>query len=356
MPERPISALALLSPAERSQLLVEWNDTTVGLRDQESGIRRETSDSCCVHQLFAAQAARTPDAIALAFPAHQLTYRELDQRANQLAWLLRARGVGPEVLVGVCMPRALELPLALLAVLKAGGAYLPRDPSYPAERLAFMCEDSRVSILITATNLQDTQTRRHADTAIALRSVSLSPALLVSRTVVDLHTDWPAIAQMPATPSPGSAYPEQLAYVIYTSGSTGAPKAALNSQRAISNRLHWMQETYHLTPADRVLQKTPFSFDVSVWEFFWPFSVGARLVLAQPARHQDAAYLRDLIAAQQITTLHFVPSMLQTFLEQPEVGRCVSLTRVICSGEALPRTLVTRSSRRSRSGHRGSCI
>jgi amino acid adenylation domain-containing protein len=212
--------------------------------------------------------------------------------------------------------------IGLLAILKAGGAYVPLDPAYPQERLAFMLEDAQVSVLLTQAQLVELP--QHG------------------AMVVCLDTDWKMLAQASAHIAQSQENPisgviaENLAYVIYTSGSTGKPKGAMNTHRGLCNRLLWMQDAYGLTAADSVLQKTPFSFDVSVWEFFWPLTTGARLVLAKPGGHQDSAYLLELIAKQQITTLHFVPSMLQVFLEEPELKTCNVIKHVICSGEALP--------------------
>jgi amino acid adenylation domain-containing protein len=207
-------------------------------------------------------------------------------------------------------------------VLKAGAAYVPLDPSYPAERLAYMLEDSAVPILLT-----------HSHLAARLPTTAAE--------VMRLDGDG---AESPSAESvpPQSVDPDGLAYMIYTSGSTGRPKGALNTHRAIVNRLLWMQDEYGLAPTDSVLQKTPFSFDVSVWEFFWPLITGATLVVARPDGHRDASYLAKLIEREGITTLHFVPSMLQLFLETADVGRCGSLRRVICSGEALPADLARR--------------
>ncbi|HEX3129220.1 MAG TPA: amino acid adenylation domain-containing protein, partial [Thermoanaerobaculia bacterium] len=258
-----------------------------------------------LHSWIEAQADRTPEAVAVVSEEAQLTYAELEARANRLAHRLRRLGIGPESRVGISAERSAGLVVGLLGILKAGGAYVPLDPGYPRERLDFLVEDAAVAVL-------------------------LDPAALAPETDRE---------ESPLRPAP-AAGPHNLAYVIYTSGSTGRPKGAMNSHRAICNRLLWMQEAYGLTPEDRVLQKTPFSFDVSVWELFWPLMTGARLVMARPGGHQDPAYLAELIAREGVTTLHFVPPMLRAFLEQsPERAR---LRRVICSGEALPADLVRR--------------
>jgi amino acid adenylation domain-containing protein/non-ribosomal peptide synthase protein (TIGR01720 family) len=304
-PDQRLEDLPLLTEAERHQLLVEWNDTQADYpKDQ------------CIHQLFEAQVERSPDAIAVVFEDQQLTYRELNAKANQLAHHLRALGVAPEVLVGICVERSLEIVVGLLGILKAGGAYVPLDPDYPKQRLAFMLEDSQVPVLLTQEKFKETLPYHQAK-------------------VICLDADWAAIAQERADNPIAGTKADNLAYVIYTSGSTGTPKGAMNTQAGVCNRLLWMQDAYQLTAADRVLQKTPFSFDVSVWEFFWPLTTGARLVVAQPGGHRDSAYLVKLIAQEQITTLHFVPSMLRIFLEQG-LEACNCLKRVICSGEALP--------------------
>jgi amino acid adenylation domain-containing protein len=346
-PSCRIAELPLLSAAERAQVVLAWNDTATAYPQDQ-----------CAHTLFAAQAARSPDAVAVAFdetnderrttkaddsdssfvlrpssPMH-LTYRALDQRANQLAHLLRTAGVGPEVLVGIRLERSLELVIALLGVLKAGGAYVPLDPAYPAARLAFMLKDSRATVLITA---NDAGRRTTGD--------GVKPSFIKT---IDLTAAWPLIAQAAPTPPSTAVTADNLAYVIYTSGSTGTPKGVLISHAAIVNRLLWMQATYALDARDVVLQKTPFSFDVSVWEFFWPLISGARLVLARPAGQLDSSYLADLIAAQQISTLHFVPTLLHAFLDEPDLARCAGLRRVICSGEALPLALHTRYGSRLR--------
>jgi amino acid adenylation domain-containing protein/non-ribosomal peptide synthase protein (TIGR01720 family) len=344
-PAQPVWGLLLASDAERQQLLVEWNDTRAAVgsqlpaaRNGRSDARLPTPDAWPLNRLFEAQAARTPDAIAVAFERAQLTYHELNRRTNQLAHHLRGLGVGPEVLVGIYADRSLELVIGLLGVLKAGGAYLPLDPAFPHERLAFMLDDAQAPVLVLA--LQDDGRRTEnegADSAFVPRRSAFG-----AQQVVDLRADWPAIAQAPAHAPANAATADNLAYAIYTSGSTGAPKGAMNSHRGIGNRLLWMQETYQLTTDDRVLQKTPFSFDVSVWEFFWPLITGAQLVLARPQGHQDSAYLADLIARSQITTLHFVPAMLRVFLEEERLTECRCLRRIISSGEALPLDLQAR--------------
>ncbi|MFY0578532.1 amino acid adenylation domain-containing protein [Cystobacter fuscus] len=272
-------------------------------------------------RLFEEQVDRTPDAPALWFEGQTLTYRELDAWTNPLAHRLMALGVGPNVLVGVCLERSFELVVSLLAVTKAG-AYVPLDPTYPEKRLAFMVQDARPRVLLVQERLRP----RFADFTGALLAVDARD------TYASGSSERP----------PARAGVDDLAYVIYTSGSTGQPKGAMNAHRGISNRLQWMQARYGLTPDDVVLQKTPFSFDVSVWEFFWTLMTGARLVIARSEGHKDPAYLAALVAEQGVTTLHFVPSMLEAFVGEGGLSRCPSLRRVLCSGEALSFSLQQR--------------
>ncbi|WP_164002735.1 non-ribosomal peptide synthetase, partial [Pyxidicoccus caerfyrddinensis] len=311
-PEARLAELPLMDGAEQHRLLREWN-----------GARADFPADACLHTLIEAQVERTPDAVALCFEGESLTYRQLDARANQLAHHLRSLGVGPEVRVGLFLERSLEMVVALLATLKAGGAYVPFDPDYPAQRLAWMLEDARPAVLLAQERL--------------LSRLPAHEARLLC-----LDSEWLEVSRQPESRPEPLASPEALAYVIFTSGSTGRPKGAMNSHRGVVNRLLWMQQEYGLTPADTVLQKTPFSFDVSVWEFFWPLLTGARLVVARPGGHQEPTYLARLIAEERVTTLHFVPSMLQVFLEEPGLEGCTTLKRVVCSGEALPLELAQR--------------
>ncbi|WP_448724800.1 non-ribosomal peptide synthase/polyketide synthase [Pseudomonas farris] len=303
---RPVGQLAVLDDQERQLTVVDWNATAVDYPLHRS-----------VHALIEEQVGQTPDACALVFAEQRLSYAELNGRANQLAHVLIEQGVGPDVLVGIAVERSVEMVVGLLAILKAGGAYLPLDPEYPQERLAYMFEDSGIQLLLTQSHLLE-----QLPIPAGIRSL-----------VLDQDGDW---LEGHSDSNPGIDLDgENLAYVIYTSGSTGKPKGAGNRHSALVNRLCWMQQAYRLDDTDSVLQKTPFSFDVSVWEFFWPLLTGSTLVVAAPGIHRDPAQLIELITAQRITTLHFVPSMLQAFLQDPSVGECTSLTRIVCSGEAL---------------------
>jgi amino acid adenylation domain-containing protein len=306
-PDRPVGRLDLLDEDERAALLApgevtEWPD---GL----------------IHQCVENQASTNPDAEAVRFAGESITYAELNHRANQLANRLRRTANGTDVLIGVAMERSVELVVSLVAVVKAGFAYVPIDPGYPRARLEHMLTDADVPVLLTQTRLRD-----------ELPPVS-AEVLCVDE--LDLTAEPGENLDLPITGT-------DAAYVIYTSGSTGRPKGVVNVHSAIRNRLLWMQDAYRLDGTDRVLQKTPFSFDVSVWEFFWPLMVGATLVVAKPDGHKDPGYLAETIQTEGVTTVHFVPSMLQVFLADPASAGCTGLRRVICSGEALPQPLQQR--------------
>lgn len=270
----------------------------------------------CLHELVEEQAERTPLAPALRYSGQQLSFAELNERANRCAWYLRGIGIGPDSIVGVLLERSVEMVVALLGVMKAGGAYLPLDCEYPKDRLDFILEDAGVSALLT----QD----KRGDKLQGFDG-----------TIVCLDGDWDSLEEERPDNPDRLAAPEHLAYVIYTSGSTGKPKGCMLPHRAVCNRLVWMQQQYGLDETDRVLQKTPFTFDVSVWEFFWPLISGACLVLAKPNGHKDSDYLVRLIQQEQITVCHFVPSMLRFFLQNPGVQACRSLRHVFTSGEVL---------------------
>jgi amino acid adenylation domain-containing protein len=304
---------SVLSDAERHTILVEWNQTTV-----------EYPRDVLLHQLTEAQAQRTPEAVAVVAGSERLTYRELEQRANQLANRLRTLGVGPDVLVAVCAERSLEMVVALLGTLKAGGAYVPLDPEYPQDRLLLMLQDSQAPVVLTQSHL-----------------VALFQATTGAQ-IICLDRDWPLLAQESTTTPVVQMTAKNLAYCIYTSGSTGKPKGVLNVHEGIINRLLWMRDQYNVTAADRILQKTPYSFDVSVPEFFLPLVTGATLVMARPGGHKDPSYLVEVIRDERITTVHFVPSMLALFLETGRLEQCSSVRQVFTSGEALSFELQSR--------------
>jgi amino acid adenylation domain-containing protein len=309
-PAIPVSRLDLVHPSERELVTRAWNATSVSRGAPER-----------LDLMFLEQAARAPDATALRMGSRRWSYRELASRARALALQLRSSGVEPGARVGLCMERSFEMVTAMLATTMAGGAYVPIDPEYPAHRVQLVLEDARPSVVLTDPELPGR--RWHPE------GVELLPVRLDGLDTVDELT-------------PASSSPAEAAYVIFTSGSTGRPKGAANSHRGIANRILWMQEAFRLEPSDVVLQKTPYGFDVSVWEVFWPLCVGAQLEIAPPGAHRDPGALARLIQQAGVTTVHFVPSMLAAFLEHPGAARCRTLRRIVCSGEALPRELARR--------------
>ncbi|GHO78309.1 hypothetical protein KSD_60800 [Ktedonobacter sp. SOSP1-85] len=304
-PTNPLAMLSFLTD-EENQAFSTWQTTQIS----------SPPNNQCLHQIIEAQVELTPDAIAVQFEHTTLTYRALNERANQIAHYLQSFGVGPDALVGICMTRSLDMILGLLGIMKAGGAYVPLDPDYPAARLQWMMQEIHAPVLLLQKNVQ----------------LSLPDTTI---TAIYLEDAWETISTYATTNPDVMTHPDNLLYTIYTSGSTGQPKGVMNTHRGLCNRLNWMQETYALTSTDRVLQKTPFSFDVSVWELFWPLLSGACLVIAPPGTQRDCLALFHLITQQCITIVHFVPSMLQACLDTPGMDRCVSLRHVFCSGEAL---------------------
>jgi len=304
-PQTAAGRLPILTAAEETRLIARSSNV------------QELPPYKTLHALFEEQVVRNPDAIAVRYENEQLTYAELNARANQVARYLQAWGVKREVLVGICIDRSIEMVVGLLGILKAGGAYVPLDPGYPKDRLMYMLENSGVRVVVSQGKFE--------------RELGIWSG----QEVISLDNEWDQVETYSTENLGETSGLDDLAYMIYTSGSTGKPKGAMNEHRGIANRLYWMQAEYDLVPGDRILQKTPFSFDVSVWEFFWPLMTGTTLVVAKPEGHRDGDYLAKLIQDEQITTVHFVPSMLGAFLRTPDVGRCTSLRRVICSGEAL---------------------
>ena len=302
-PNRPVSALPMLTEPEE-RMIVEWNSTQI-----------EFSSRVLLNHLIESQVERTPDSSAVVFSDQAVCYQEFNRRSNQLAHRLRKLGVGPDIPVIIVMERSLEMVTAIVGVLKAGGAYVPIDPLYPPDRIAFMLEDIRTPVVLT----------QRAAARYLPRDLPH---------VVYMEYGWsgPEADENPCV----QVEADNLAYIIYTSGSTGKPKGVMSSHRGLRNRLLWMQQAYGLTQSDSVLQKTPFTFDVSVWEFLWPLITGARLVVAEPGGHQDTSYLAELIGSERITTLHFVPSMLRVFLEEEGLDSLTSVRQVMSSGEALP--------------------
>lgn len=303
-PDRPVGEVDLLSKEEKARLS-QWgvNNTRY-------------PDTGPVHSLIERRVRAQPDAIALVFNCEQLTYLELNDRANRLAHYLIGSGVKPEVKVGIVVERSIDMVVGLLAILKAGGAYVPLDPEYPRERLAYMIEDSGLELVLAQSQLKEILPHRDDVRVLELDDLDLSGES-ADNLQVDVHG-------------------QNLAYVIYTSGSTGKPKGAAIRHQSLTTCMTWMQQTYKLTSADTVLHKAPFGFDVSVWEVFWPLTAGIRLVVANPGDHRDPERIIELIRQHQITTLNFVPAMLQAFLAHKNIEEQTQLRHVICGGEAMP--------------------
>ena len=304
-PEQRVSALPLLSKRERQQVLLDWN---------ASG---EAIAPACIHKLFAEQARRAPEALALVCGEQQLTYGELERRANQLAHWLQRQGVGPEVLVGLCVERSLEMIIGMLAILKAGGAYVPLDPSYPQERLGYMIQDARLHLLLTQEHLQ------------ARVPVEQTP-------VVSLERAWSEMAQQPATAPLSGVVPENLAYVIYTSGSTGKPKGTLVPHRGYASLAHWQRQIFALQAPRRVLQSASFSFDTSVWEIVMALLSGGTLHLPAPDLRMIGTDLLDVLLEQGVENVTLTPSALATLPQVP----LPDLRTLIVGGEACPLELM----------------
>ncbi len=311
-PDEPIDTLPLMSAAERYRLLVEWNETAVAYPQDQT-----------LAALFEAQVLRSPGAVALIQADRSVSYAQLNARANQLAHYLRERSVGPDVPVAICMERSADCLVAILAILKAGAAYLPLDPHYPQDRISFMLTDANVPLVLV-----------HG--ATRERFAGHDPRVLC------VDADQIVISRCPASNGPAPARPEDLAYIIYTSGSTGVPKGVQILQRGICNHLHWISSLLQLSATDRVLHFTSISFDASVWEMLAPLQIGASLYLAKPGDERDMACLARVIDEQQLTGLQVVPSMLRALLAEAQLERCRSLRYLVCGGEALDFELVGR--------------
>ena len=310
-PELPIGDLEMIT-REESELLNSFQGKKVAYPIDKT-----------VVQLFIERVAKSASLTAVVFGDEQLSYEALDQRSNQLANFLLARGVRPESLVGLCLSRSVEMVIGILGIVKAGAAYVPIDPTYPQERKSYILSDSAVSVVLSLSEEVSMIPVDFEGVVIALDEVFNDPdAISVERPDVSIS-------------------PDNLAYIIYTSGSTGKPKGVMLEHRSLVNRLCWTQDHFGLTSADRVLQKTNYCFDVSVWEFFWPLLTGATLVMAAPESHMNPIQLKAEIDEYEITLMHFVPSMLEVFLEEVAAGELMSLRKILCSGEALVSHQVT---------------
>ena len=318
-PGQPISQLPLLTEDERHQMLVEWNDTARGYPADR-----------CVHQLFEEQVGRTPEAVAVVFENQQLTYRELNARSNQLARHLRSLGVGPEVLVGLYLERSLEMVVGLMGVLKAGGAYLPLDPSYPADRLGFMLDDARPRVVLTQRSLADALPP-HASAVVCLDA----PIAQTAMSPADSSNRGDGPREVLGKPSPDS-----LAYVLYTSGSTGRPKGVQIPQRAVVNLLTSMRREPGLVPEDTFLAVTTLAFDIAALELFLPLTTGACVVIATHEVAADGRRLARLLEDSRATVMQATPATWRMLLGAGWGGN--PKLKVLCGGEALPRDLAER--------------
>ncbi|MFF2552776.1 amino acid adenylation domain-containing protein [Nocardia sp. NPDC058058] len=317
-----VGDVAIFDAAERQRVVREWNATGF---DLEAAVGLPEGVPATLVSMFDAQVAATPDAIALVFEDEVLTYRELQRRANRLArrLMMGQYALEPEALVALAIRRSTELVVAMYAVVQAGAAYVPIDPDQPLDRIGHILDTAQPRMILT-THADGFESGR-AITTLQVEELERAAQSIDGGPIADAERNQPLAA-------------DNTAYVIFTSGSTGKPKGVAVSHRAIVNRLVWMQAEYRLTAEDAVLQKTPATFDVSVWEFFWPLQAGARLVVAKPDGHRDPVYLAQVIAEQGITTAHFVPSMLSVFVGT--LGRSeaagLRLRQVFASGEALP--------------------
>lgn len=305
----PIRDMDIMPETERELVIRTWNET-----------RADFPTDKCIHELFQEQVKKSPDATAISFEGDSLSYAQLDKAANCVAHQLRSLGVGPDRLVAICTPRSLEMMIGLLGILKAGGAYVPLDPGYPAERLEAILEGcSPIAMLTNQESMQVASRLKLGDIKVLeIGSLVRDDDTGITPPVVDGLSS------------------RSLAYVIYTSGSTGTPKGAMNEHRAVVNRLIWGQKEFFIAPEDVHLQKTPYTFDVSVDELFWPIFTGAKLVIAKPEGHKDPEYIADIIQDEKITVINFVPTMLSAFLANADLSKCHSLRRVFCTGEVLP--------------------
>ena len=303
--DKPVGDFKILPPDEREAVL-----------KFSTGISKTFPDKNIV-TLFEEQVLSTPQATAIVFGNESLTYDELNKKANQLSHYLRTKGIKEETLVPLCIERCLDMSIAIIGILKAGGAYVPVDPDYPGDRIKYMLEDSGASIILCNNKSKE--------------------ALLANANYefISLDGDWETIKAKPDYNVSNQLTSANIAYVIYTSGSTGKPKGVMNQHDGIANRLNWAQDYFKLTPDDAILQKTSFSFDVSVWELLWPLLTGAKIVFANPGGQKDNEYLKKVIDEHKITMIHFVPSMLGVFLPDVNLDDCKSLKKVLCSGEAL---------------------
>ncbi len=307
-PEKKISEFSLISEEEKELITVKWNDTDFTFDNFD-----------CVHKLISVQAKKSPDSIAVTYGNESISYEELDRRSNRLARFLIKKGVAGNSLTGLCIERSIEMVVGILGILKAGSAYVPIDPSYPAGRVEFMIKDSGAEYIITQKDLVDDL-----------------PECDCIYLEIDGNNE--ILNESPEDIESNSGR-DDTAYVIYTSGSTGLPKGVMISHRSLANHMLWMIREFKTDESDSVLQKTPFSFDASVWEFYLPLMTGGRLVMAKPDGHMDTAYLVSIILKEKVTILQLVPSLLRMLLGEKGIEECTSLKKVFSGGEALTKEL-----------------
>ncbi len=307
--EKKIKDIDILTSEEKQKFIVEWNDT-----------KADYPKDKCIHQLFEEQVERTPNNIAVVFEGSELTYRELNENANRMAHYLQSKGVKPEILVGICVDRSFEMIIGLFGILKAGGAYIPIDPNYPEDRIAYMVSDSNCGIILTQESIKSELPENNSE-------------------IVCLDTDLDKIKKESCENLFSEVKSDNLVYTIYTSGSTGKPKGTLIEHGSLVNRINWMQKNYSIGEDDSILQKTTFTFDVSVWELFWWSLYGAKVCFLKPGDEKDPEAIVKCIEANRITTIHFVPSMYTSFLQQinnkKSCEELISLKQIFCSGEEL---------------------
>ena len=318
-----IKDLRLLTDERRKQILINWNDTKAPYPKDKT-----------IYQLFESQVNKTPENIALIFEDEKLNYKELNKKSNQLAHLIRAKykkqnkkDLKPDSLIGLCVERSLDMIIGILGILKAGAAYVPLDPDYPQDRLEYMIEDSHEGLIIT-------------QKGIVARDGFLDKLHHDELLVIDSDEVKADLKKQSAANLEKVSGPDNLAYVIYTSGSTGKPKGTMLEQKSVINCMFWLQKEYGLTDKDKILQKTPISFDVSVSEYLWSLLFGATLVIAKPDGHKDPEYLAQLIGEQKVTFTHFVPSLLKVIIDLANADKQIknnlsSLNKIFCAGEAL---------------------
>lgn len=313
-PHTLLKDIQILDKNEVDEILYKWNDTKTAHKQKY-----------IIYKLFEEQVDKSPDITALIYQGKGISYGELDRWVNKLANYLISKGIRTNDLVGIIMNRSFEMVVAIYGIIKAGAAYVPIDPEYPRERVNYMIENADMKMVLSQKNQENLINKVMEEYNIECIFLDME-----NSEYKNCSDNRPHII----------LNEEDLVYMIYTSGSTGAPKGVMNTNQALANRVLWMQKEYNIKQGDKVLQKTPYCFDVSVWEFVWPLITGGTLVIAEPGEHRDATYLCKTIVEHKINIMHFVPSMLNIFLLDENVKKCSSLKKIFCSGEALNRASV----------------